>query len=69
VVDLLRRPNQDNASVLFVDDLARRVDGPFWELLTFSGKGSQEKEILVNWGVGALAYLIVGRIIERIIRP
>ena len=55
--------------MLFVDDLARRVDGPFWELLTFSGKGSQEKEILVNWGVGALAHLIVGRIIERIIRP
>jgi len=60
--------NQDNAIVSFVDDLARRVDGPFWELFTFSGKGSQE-EILVNWGVGAMAYLIVGRIIERIIRP
>ena len=61
--------NQDNAIVSFVDDLARRVDGPFWELFTFSGKGSQDKEILVNWGVGAMAYLIVGRIIERIIRP
>lgn len=61
--------NPANPIVSRVTDVAQFVDGPFANMFTFSGDGSAKKEILVNWGIGAVAYLIVGRILERIIRP
>ena len=35
----------------------------------FSGKNAETKEALLNWGLAALAWLIGGRILDRIIRP
>lgn len=61
--------NPANGIVSFFNDLAHKVDGPFADMFTFSGKDAAKKEILVNWGIGAAAYLVVGRILERIIRP
>ena len=65
--------NQDNALEKFVLAGADLVDlGVFSRdngIFTFDGSDAATKSALANWGLGAVAYLIVGRILERIIRP
>ncbi|MEO5708656.1 MAG: hypothetical protein ABIQ59_02385, partial [Nocardioidaceae bacterium] len=65
--------NQGNAIVRFVLDGADQLDlGVFSRkqgIFTFDGKGAATKNALVNWGIGAIAYLIVGKVLDRIIRP
>jgi hypothetical protein len=67
---------RDNDAVEFVLTVARAVDGPFWKLFDFTQRNPNgrlvpdtAKEHLVNWGLAALAYLAVGRIADRLIRP
>jgi hypothetical protein len=65
--------NRDNALVKFVLDVADAVDlGVFSRdngIFKFDGSDAATKNALANWGLGAIAYLVVGRILERIIRP
>ena len=65
--------NQDNALVQFVLNGADAVDlGVFSRedgIKQFSGSNAETKNALFNWGIGAIVYLIVGRIVERAIRP
>jgi hypothetical protein len=65
--------NQDNALVKFVLDGAERVDlGIFSKengVKEFTGANAETKNALVNWGLGAIAWLVVGRILDRLIRP
>jgi len=65
--------NQDNALVAFVLDGAELFDlGVFSMddgLKTFDGANADTKNALFNWGIGAIAWLVVGRILERIVRP
>ena len=35
----------------------------------FTGANAETKDALFNWGLGAVAWLVVGRIVERVIRP
>ena len=35
----------------------------------FGGANADVKNALFNWGIGAIAWLIVGRIVDRLIRP
>lgn len=71
------KANQDNSLVSGVLDLANRIDGPFWRIFQFyqdkkgPGRGPHDAvlEHLVNWGLAAVAYLIGGRILDRVIRP
>ena len=35
----------------------------------FSGESAETKNALVNWGLGAVVYLLVGRLLERVVRP
>ena len=35
----------------------------------FDGQGARVKNALVNWGLGAVAWLVVGRVLDRIIKP
>ena len=46
-------------------DIFSRQDG----IKTFEGSNANVKNALFNWGIGAIAYLIVGRIVVRIIQP
>jgi hypothetical protein len=65
--------NRDNTLVRFVLDAAdfvdlgvfSRVDG----IKQFEGSGANVKNALFNWGLGAVAWLVVGRILDRIIKP
>jgi hypothetical protein len=65
--------NVDNPLVAFVLDGADAVDlGVFSRdngVKQFSGENADTKNALVNWGIGAIAYLVVGRIVDRIVRP
>lgn len=59
--------NQDNAIVAFVLDGAEKLDlGDFKE---FTGKDAAVKSALTNWGIAAVIYLVVGKVLDRIIRP
>ena len=35
----------------------------------FTGENAETKNALFNWGLGAVVWLVVGRILERVIRP
>ena len=69
--------NEQNTVVEAVLDVANRIDGPFWKIFDFYTENNQGvragpdsvKNHLVNWGLAAVAYLIGGRILDRVIRP
>jgi hypothetical protein len=65
--------NGSNDLVKFVLEGADRVDlGVFSRdngVMEFTGSNADTKNALVNWGLGAVVWLVVGRILERIIRP
>ena len=67
------KANQDNAIVSFVLDGADRLDlGVFSRkegIFTFTGTNAATKNALVNWGIGAIGYLVVGKVVDRVIRP
>jgi hypothetical protein len=61
--------------VSFLIEGADRLD-VLGELVTFEGgrsAGSQQsalvRTVLVNWAFSALAYLVVGKVLDRLIRP
>jgi hypothetical protein len=65
--------NRDNDLVRFVLEGADRVDlGIFSKdngIKEFSGADAETENALFNWGIGAAVWLIVGRILDRVIRP
>ena len=65
--------NPKNELVKFVLDGAHAVDLGIFSLNNgikeFHGEGADVKNALLNWGLGAVAYLVVGRILDRLIRP
>lgn len=65
--------NQDNALVSFVLDVADVLDlgvfDPDNGVFTFEGADADTKNALANWGLAAIAYLVVGRIVDRVVRP
>lgn len=67
------KANQDNALVKFVLNMADRVDLGLFDrkngIKQFDGSNADIKNALFNWGIGALAWLVAGRIVERIVRP
>ena len=65
--------NRRNDLVQLVLTSANTVDLGVFDrgdgIKTFRGEGAAVKNALVNWGLGAVAWLVVGRILDRIIRP
>ncbi|GAA4694742.1 hypothetical protein GCM10023349_07370 [Nocardioides conyzicola] len=65
--------NDKNVLVGFVLDVADVVDLDVFSrdngIFTFDGADAATKSALANWGLGAVAYLVVGRILERLVRP
>lgn len=65
--------NQRNDLVDFVLRAADFVDlGVFARedgIKQFRGQGADVKNALFNWGLGAVAWLVVGRILDRIVKP
>ena len=65
--------NPENALVKLVLDAADVLDLEVFSrtngVFTFDGADAATKNALVNWGMAAVAYLVVGRVLERIVRP
>jgi hypothetical protein len=69
--------NRDNTLVKALLDLDQAIDGPFWKVFDFyketksgaQGPPDDVKNHLVNWGLAAAGYLVVGRLLDRLIRP
>lgn len=70
------RFNLDNPVVKAITDVAERID--LGELKSFevkkgAGAGAREdavvKSVLVNWGIAAVVYLVVGKVVDRLVRP
>jgi len=65
--------NQDNALVKLVLDVADVLDLNLFSrdngIFTFHGSDAATKNALANWGLAAIGYLVVGRVLERVIRP
>lgn len=72
LVALRHNINESNPIVRFVTDVCDAIDGPFSRsngIFTFDGTNALAKEALVNWGIAAIVYLALGRVLERIVRP
>jgi hypothetical protein len=65
--------NKDNALVQFILETADFVDLGVFDrkdgVMKFTGENAATKNALVNWGLAAVVWLIIGRILDRIIRP
>ncbi|WP_435742134.1 hypothetical protein [Nocardioides sp. SYSU DS0663] len=65
--------NRDNGLVSFIIDVADFVDlGLFSRengIKEFEGDNAETKNVLFNWGLGAVAWLVAGRLLDRVIRP
>jgi hypothetical protein len=69
------KANLDNGLVKFCIDTANKLDlGVFSRVdgvAHWKGRSHEAltKNALVNWGLAAVVWLIVGRVVERIVRP
>ncbi|MDT9595158.1 hypothetical protein RDV89_18870 [Nocardioides zeae] len=65
--------NQSNGLVTLVLDVARVVDLNVFTLddgiMAFTGDNAETKNALINYGLGAAFYLVLGRVLERLVRP
>ena len=67
------KANADNQLVQFIKESASAVDLGVFDrgdgVLKFDGDNAATKNALVNWGLAAVVWLIIGRILDRLIRP
>ena len=71
LVALGHNVDQTNPIVKAILDFDAAVSGPLGRdhgIFHFHGKSEAAKNALVNWGIAALVYLLVGRLLARLIR-
>lgn len=62
--------NESNGLVSFILDLADGVDlGVFDRNDGVMSFKTESANALVNWGLAAVVWLIIGRVLERVIKP
>lgn len=65
--------NRQNEAVRFDLDAAASVDlGVFSRtdgIKQFSGGSADLKNALFNWGLGAVAWLVIGKVLDEVVRP
>ena len=61
----LMKANPSNDIVNFVLDVARFLTTPFHHLFP---QDNPQRDILVNWGIAAIVYLIAGALLARLAR-
>jgi uncharacterized protein YggT (Ycf19 family) len=65
IVLVLAKANPNNDIVNFILDIGRFLTRPFRDLFP---QDNPRQDILVNWGIAAIAYLILGAILARLAR-
>ena len=67
------KANADNGAVTFIRDAAGWLDLGVFDMHNgvkeFSGDSADTKNALFNWGLAAVVWLIIGRVLDRVIRP
>ena len=66
------KANPDSSIRNFFVGGAGVVDGPFTRnngLFTFDGAHAVGESALVNWGIAAVIYLVIGKLLRRVVRP
>ncbi|MDT0201040.1 hypothetical protein [Nocardioides sp. AE5] len=67
------KANTDNSLVGFIRDTADTLDLGIFGITNgikeFDGENAEVKNALFNWGLGAVFWLILGRLADRFIRP
>ncbi len=64
--------NEQNSIVKLVTDVAEAISGPFSRtdgIFDFSGKNAVAKNALLNWGIAAIVYLLLGRLLANAMAP
>ena len=64
--------NADNPIVKLITDIADAISGPFSRtngIFDFDGKHADAKNVLLNWGIAAIVYLLIGRLLANAIAP
>ena len=64
--------NADNSIVKFITDTADAISGPFSRndgIFSFDGKNAVAKNALLNWGIAAVVYLLIGRVLANLVAP
>ena len=64
--------NEQNSIVEFITNVADAISGPFSRndgIFDFSGKNADAKNALLNWGIAAIVYLLIGRLLANAIAP
>lgn len=70
LVALRDNVSQTNVLVKAILDVAGAIDGPFARengIFAFTGEDAVTRDAVVNWGIGAIVYLLVGRVINRLL--
>ncbi len=64
--------NRSNGAVDFILSGANLVDLDIFSrsdgIKQFRGEGADSKNALFNWGLGAIAWLVVGRLVSKLIK-
>jgi hypothetical protein len=60
------KANQSNQVVSAITDAARWLAGPFDGMFSMS---KHRVEVAVNWGIAAVVWFLVGRLLARIVAP
>lgn len=72
LVVLQKNVSADNPIVKFVLDVADHIDGPLGRkdgIFVFHGKNGPKWDAVVNWGLAAIVYLVIGNVLHRVIAP
>ena len=72
IVVLRNNINEQNSIVELITNVADAVSGPFSRddgIFSFKGKNAASKNALLNWGIAAIVYLIIGRVLANAIEP
>ena len=72
LVVLRNNINEQNSIVEFITNVADAISGPFSRtdgIFDFTGKNAVAKNALLNWGIAAIVYLLVGRLLANAITP
>lgn len=62
--------NEDNPIAALILNISEFVDGPFSRdggVFSFSGDGAVTKEAITNWGLAAIVWVVIGRVLSRLL--
>lgn len=72
IVVLRNNINEQNSIVELITNVADAISGPFSRddgIFSFTGKNAASKNALLNWGIAAVVYLVIGRLLANAIAP